>query len=631
MTRNEAIEKVLNIARSELGYHEKASNAMLDDKTANSGSGNYTKYARDLDAVSFFYNGAKQGFPFCDVFHDWCHYKAWGAETAMKVLCQPERSSGAGCVESLRYYKSAGRYYTSPQKGDQVFFQYNGGVAHTGIVESVDGSTITAIEGNTSDQVARRNYNIGSSYIAGYGRPRYELVSDGGEDEIENNNSQSTKVDYLRIGSRGDSVKELQESLIKLGFSCGTAGADGDFGSATFSAVKQYQKTRGLDVDGIVGSMTRAQIEKDLSGNVCFVPTASIAASASYAEENEKAIWDRLFSHIGNAYGAAGAMGNLRAESNLKSTNLQDTYERSIGMTDEQYTAAVDNGTYINFVYDMAGYGLYQATYWSIKQHLLNYAKTAGKSIGDRDMQIDEFVALLKESYPSVWSTLRNATSVRTASDAVLLQFERPADQSSSVQAKRADYGQQYYNKFASASAQAANDNHGSGLEDTVAQLSMLKYGDTGNAVTATQMRLIELGYSCGICGADGDFGNDTLAAVKAFQKDNGLDVDGIVGPMTREALYAETKLKTTAADGVGSPTGISSNDYYLGEIVEFTGEVCYFTPNLDLAKSCKPGKAKITSINKQKTAKHPYHLCYVAGSGSNVYGWVDANSIRKA
>ena len=52
-------------------------------------------------------------------------------------------------------------------------------------------------------------------------------------------------------------------------------------------------------------------------------------------------------------------------------------------MTDAEYTAAVDAGTYTNFVNDKAGYGLAQWTYWSLKQEMLNYFKSKKKSIGD--------------------------------------------------------------------------------------------------------------------------------------------------------------------------------------------------------------------------------------------------------
>ena len=126
LTKTEAINIILNIARFELDYHEKNSNKDLDDKYTNSGSGNYTKYARDLDFVKNFYNGRKQGFAWCDVVYDWFHYKAWGAEMAMKVLCQPEYSAGAGCLFSAQYYKQYGKWHEkNPNPGDQIFFSYS--------------------------------------------------------------------------------------------------------------------------------------------------------------------------------------------------------------------------------------------------------------------------------------------------------------------------------------------------------------------------------------------------------------------------------------------------------------------------------------------------------------------------
>ena len=63
--------KVIKIAREELGYLEKASNAHLDSKTANAGDKNFTKYARDIDAIPHFYNGKKQGYPWCTTFVAW--------------------------------------------------------------------------------------------------------------------------------------------------------------------------------------------------------------------------------------------------------------------------------------------------------------------------------------------------------------------------------------------------------------------------------------------------------------------------------------------------------------------------------------------------------------------------------
>ena len=164
----------------------------------------------------------------------------------------------------------------------------------------------------------------------------------------------------------------------------------------------------------------------------------------------EKTIWDFLMKKIGNPYGVAGLMGNLYAESALHPNNLQKTYEKKLGYTDESYTAAVDNGNYTNFVRDSAGYGLAQWTYWSRKENLLKYAQSKKKSIGDLTMQLEFLYKELSESYKSVLNTLKNAKNIRMASDVVLTKFERPANQSESVQVKRTTYGQKYYDKYAS-------------------------------------------------------------------------------------------------------------------------------------------------------------------------------------
>ena len=184
----------------------------------------------------------------------------------------------------------------------------------------------------------------------------------------------------------------------------------------------------------------------------------TIPSVPTETEDNAKAIWDRLYAAIQNPYGVAGVMGNFMAESSLRANNLQNSYEKSLGMTDEQYTAAVDNGTYTNFVHDSAGYGLYQATYWSIKESLLKFAKASGKSIGDRDMQVDHFLKMMKEEYTAIWKVLTMAKTVREASDAVLLKFERPADQSEAVQVKRAGYGEELLAKYGATPATPAED-----------------------------------------------------------------------------------------------------------------------------------------------------------------------------
>ena len=166
--------------------------------------------------------------------------------------------------------------------------------------------------------------------------------------------------------------------------------------------------------------------------------------------DNPSTIWNFFKGKGLNDYAVAGIMANIYAESGFKPTNLQHTYEKKLGYTDDGYTAAVDSGAYTNFIKDSAGYGLAQWTYWSRKEALLEYARSVGKSIGDLGMQLD-FMWKEMQNYKSLMTTLNGATSVAEASNAVMTQYERPADQSEAAQAKRAGYGKTYYDKYANA------------------------------------------------------------------------------------------------------------------------------------------------------------------------------------
>lgn len=168
---------LIKTAIAEIGYKEKRTNSQLDDKTANAGGGNYTKYARDFDNKwPNWYNGPKNGFDWCDMFYDWCMVTTFGYKEALRLTCQPEKSAGAGCTYSLGYYRAKGQFHTSnPKPGDQIFFgssTYD--VDHTGLVEKVANGRVYTIEGNTSEMVARRDYSLSYGYIVGYGRPAFD-------------------------------------------------------------------------------------------------------------------------------------------------------------------------------------------------------------------------------------------------------------------------------------------------------------------------------------------------------------------------------------------------------------------------------------------------------------------------
>lgn len=221
-------QKVIDIALSEVDYLEKASKAQLDDKTANAGSGNYTKYSRDLAKYPYF-NGSKQGAAWCAVFVCWCFVQAYGKDAALKLLCQPTKAAdncGAGCKYARNYFKNKGQLHDSPQPGDVIFF-YNGDksqIQHTGLVYKVDSSKVYTVEGNTSGAsgviangggVCKKSYSLSYERLAGFGRPEYGQTFDEFVKETTNIDFSTSYTTYTV--KKGDSLWAIARKLLGSG------------------------------------------------------------------------------------------------------------------------------------------------------------------------------------------------------------------------------------------------------------------------------------------------------------------------------------------------------------------------------------------------------------------------------
>lgn len=171
----EAVKKLTAYFKGEVGYLEKQSNACLEDKTANAGDRNYTKYG-----AYFGHNGPDAYW--CDYFVDYVFCQVFGRDMARKLL----GGLSGYTPTSAGYFKKMGQWHTKePQEGDIVFFQGTDRINHTGYVYKVSGSTVCAIEGNTSSTsgvvrnggaVEYKDYQTSNTRIAGYGRPDYSLT-----------------------------------------------------------------------------------------------------------------------------------------------------------------------------------------------------------------------------------------------------------------------------------------------------------------------------------------------------------------------------------------------------------------------------------------------------------------------
>ena len=229
--------------------------------------------------------------------------------------------------------------------------------------------------------------------------------------------------------------------------------------------------------------------------------------------------------------GACAMLGNMQAESAMRSNNVQDGY----GYTDEGYTAKVDAGQ-LNFI-DSIGYGLCQWTYGPRKLKLLQFARSRGVSVGDEAMQVDFCVQELRSEYPKLWLYLCDATGVYEATERICKEYERPAVNNVEERARAANG---FYMSFGgiepsqSPSVTAPPEGEPSGEEEVYWPPRVLALGMFGPDVVALQGLLIAHGYPVGISGT---FDGATRLMTMAFQAEQGLAGDGIAGPLTWAAL----------------------------------------------------------------------------------------------
>lgn len=217
-------------------------------------------------------------------------------------------------------------------------------------------------------------------------------------------------------------------------------------------------------------------------------------------------------------------MGNMNAESAMRSNNAQDGMTR---MSDEAYTAAVDNGSYTNFVKDAVGYGLCQWTYWTRKQELLNFAKSKGVSVGNEAMQVEFAVKELKRDNSALWKYLCSTTNIEEAASRICKEYERPAVNNITV---RANAAKQFYNQF---SKTTVNKTEAKKVDTPTTPYwppRVLAVGMKGADVMVLQALLTAHGYEVKV---DGVFGNSAGTKLEAYQKANGLTPDKIAGEKT--------------------------------------------------------------------------------------------------
>lgn len=194
---------------------------------------------------------------------EWCAcFISWLAEKLGITGIIPADMS---CNSQISKFKSMGVWHTDRnfQSGDIIYYDWDKlgdsrPADHVGIVEKVAGNTLTVIEGNNGnfpyDRVRRREISSSSSLIFGYARPKYPVTGSANGSDV------NISLPTVRKGDTGNVVKILQAFLVAYEYSIGISGIDGDFGSDTESAVRQFQKNSEIEVDGIVGRDTWSKL-----------------------------------------------------------------------------------------------------------------------------------------------------------------------------------------------------------------------------------------------------------------------------------------------------------------------------------------------------------------------------------
>ena len=173
------------------------------------------------------------------------------------------------CPMMISKYKDIGSWMANDaydaKIGDVVFYDWDddgvgdniGASDHVGIIVNKNSSEFTVVEGNMSDSVGTRKLKKNGKYIRGFGLPDYKsLATEKGEETPKERIYSSVSLPDLYYGdglnNPNPTVQAMQNMLIGRHYSCGGAGADGEFGNGTLAGVKNYQTTNGLPVTGEV-------------------------------------------------------------------------------------------------------------------------------------------------------------------------------------------------------------------------------------------------------------------------------------------------------------------------------------------------------------------------------------------
>ncbi|MCI5769778.1 MAG: peptidoglycan-binding protein [Dorea longicatena] len=224
----------------------------------------YSEAKNQDDIIIDIYNSQRPSGSYKITHTDpWCHATVSAAAYASGNA--GEVPNTCYCQTGINIWKQWGKWigrYTNaynPQVGYIIYYDWNKDLIsdHVGTIIARNGDTLTVREGNRNDMLCDRQINVNSPLIIGYGIPDWGGATQTPVATIPSH--EETKRTWLQIGDTGAEVKDVQTKLIALGYSL-PSGADGEYGSETFEATKQFQHDVGIKEDGLAGEITRSKL-----------------------------------------------------------------------------------------------------------------------------------------------------------------------------------------------------------------------------------------------------------------------------------------------------------------------------------------------------------------------------------
>ena len=242
--------------------------------------------------------------------------------------------------------------------------------------------------------------------------------------------------------------------------------------------------------------------------------------------------------------GALGMLGNWDCESNCESVRVQGDFRASRSES-EQYVADIDSGRISReqFQKDQKGFGLAQWTFYSRKGALYDFWKSKGGSIGDVNLQVAFALQELRSDFPSLFIILKSNHDIYQCTREICWKFENPAIKNVDARYASALRIQEEMDRSGGSMEPELESvptevSQGSAIESFWPPRTVDK-NMAGSDVAVLQALLYARGlYSDKI---DGKFGDDLDKAVRRFQSEHGLAIDGVVGPMTWGALLLQS------------------------------------------------------------------------------------------